>query len=118
MPGYDSFTFFRFRVPLPLSVHFRTVSFEVHLQSRGGGAQAHGVLAKQLGTASYVAIGPDYLDAHRRDLAAFHVGLRVRDVTIGETIMRRLVREGRAEIMPVPADDLVARPPLVSARLG
>lgn len=56
---------------MPLTAVFKTASFEVQCKTTNGGAQAHSVQGHQLGTACYAHIGPDYLDAEWRDVAAY-----------------------------------------------
>lgn len=105
----DRFLYFRFLVPLPLEVVFLSARFTVAFRSIEVSANAHEVKAKHEGTAGYVAIGGTYTEREWVEVAAYKEGIRVRLITVGETIMRRLVREGRAEIVPAPVDDPLQR---------
>ena len=97
----ETFLYFRFRQRLPLTVAFASASFTVATRSVLRNPPAYHIEAHEHGTASYAGIGPSFPDVAQLEAAAYEVGLRVRLVTVGETIMRRLVREGRAEIVHI-----------------
>ena len=114
VPGHhdngERFVYFRFLARLPLTVTFASAIFDVAVDSITYSANSHEIKGKQRGTCAYALIGPCYRELEWLELAAYEVGLRVRCVTVGETIMRRLVREGRAELVDTPTRDPVDLP--------
>lgn len=63
-------------------------------------------MANDAAAGTWWSVGPVYLAREILERAVFEVGVPVRPATVGETMMRRLVLDGRAERMPAPAVDL------------
>jgi hypothetical protein len=110
-------TFYRLLVPLPLTVSFPSVTYEVSLQSVPA-AGRHELVAHAAETGVWPFLSPRYHAREFLEQAVFQSGFPVRPASIGEVIMRRLVREKRAEIVPVPVDDLTERRPAARQHLG
>lgn len=110
-------TYYRLRVPLPLTVAFRCVSYALDLQTVPA-AGRHEIVAHDAAAGTWWPVGPVYLAREFLERAVFEVGVPVRPATVGETIMRRLVLDGRAERMPAPAVDLSAMRPAFRTHLG
>jgi hypothetical protein len=109
----DLHAYFRFLTPPPFKVFLGGATYEVQLESVTFSANMHHVIGDEIGKARYAKIGVTYLDRQWLEDAAFRVGLKVRRGTTGEKIMRRLVFEGRAELVTdtAAADALQYKPP-------
>ena len=110
-------TFYRLLVPLPLIVVFPSVAYTVQLESVLS-AGRHELVAHDAKRATWPAIGPAYHSREALELAVFTAGVPVRAATIGDEIMKRLVREGRAEIVAATTEDLSMRRPSRAQHLG
>ncbi len=110
-------TFYRFLVPLPLTVTFPSVTYEVSLQSIPA-AGRHELVAHDARTGVWPFLSPRYHAREFLEQAVFQSGFPVHPASIAEVILRRLTREKRAEVMPVPVDDLTERRPAVRQHLG
>ncbi len=97
--------FYRLRVPLPIRVDFPSCWFLIEIED-GGPAMRFYLKARIRGEHSYHLLGPmDYQYREAVEAAAFQFGVPVAAGTVGAMIIRRLVREGRAELVPPPADN-------------
>jgi hypothetical protein len=110
-------TYYRLRVPLPVMVAFRCVSYALDLQTVPA-AGRHEIVAQDAAVGAWWPVGPVYLAREFLERAVFEVGVPVRPATVGETIMRRLAIDGRAERMPAPAFDLSTMRPATASHLG
>ncbi len=108
---------YRLRVPLPITVAFRCVSYVLQLQTVPA-AGRHEFVAHDAAAGLWWPIGPSYLTREFLERAVFEVGVPVRRDTVGAVIMRRLVCEGRAETIPTPAVDLATLRPASTSHLG
>lgn len=89
----------------------------VNLQSIPA-AGRHELVAHDTKTGVWSLLSPRY---HAREIfeqAVFQVGFPVRPASIAEVIMRRLVRDQRTEVVPMPVDDLCERRPASREHLG
>jgi hypothetical protein len=110
-------THYRLTVPLPLTVAFPSISYVLQFQTVPA-AGRHEFVAHDARAGAWWPVGPVYLAREFLERAVFEVGVPVRPATVGETIMRRLVLDGRAEGMPAPAVDLSAMRPDRRSHLG
>lgn len=108
---------FRILVPLPLKVTFPSVTYEVSLQSVLA-AGRHELVACNVKTGTWPTLSPVYHARDKLEQAVFQVGFPVRPTSIAEVIMRRLVREKRAEVVVAPARDVTASRPGSGQLLG
>lgn len=111
------FRYYRIRVPLPLTAAFPSISYVLQLQTVPA-AGRHELVAHDAAAGAWWPVGPVYLAREFLEHAVFVVGVPVRPATVGETIMRRLVLDGRAQWMPVPAVDLSTMRPDRASHLG
>jgi hypothetical protein len=95
-------------VPLPLTVEFPSVAYTLHLESVLS-AGRHELVAHDARRAVWPAIGPVYHSRELLELAVFTSGVPVRPATIGDVIMRRLLKEGRAERVDSSVVDALER---------
>ncbi len=109
--------FYRLLVPLPLTVVFPSVTYEVSLQSVLS-AGRHELVAHDAKTGTWPTLSPVYHGREILELAVFKAGFPVRTASISEVVLRRLVQEGRAEKVPAPDHDLAERRPATGERLG
>lgn len=107
----ERWTFYRLLVRPPLTVAFPSASFTVTLRSVEFASHRHELAAYCAADASEPVIGPRYLSSDWLLEAVFHAGIPVQAATVGDTIMRRLVKEGRAEIVPSHTRRLENIPP-------
>ncbi len=98
---------YRLLVPLPLTVVFPTVTYEVSLQSVLS-AGRHELVAHDTKTGTWPTISPVYHGREILELAVFKAGFPVRSASIAEVVLRRLVREGRAEVVLAPVENLIS----------
>jgi hypothetical protein len=110
-------TFYRLLVQLPLTVVFPSVTYEVMLQSIPA-AGRHELVACDRETGTWPTLSPRYHSPDFLAQAVFTVGFPVRSASIAAVILQRLVREGRAVVVPEPADDLTERRPDSNAGRG
>ncbi len=109
--------FYRLLVPLPLTVRFPSVTYEVSLQSIPA-AGRHELVAHDAKTGVWPFLSPRYHAREFLEQAVFESGFPVRPASVAEVILRRLVREKHAEVVPVPAYDLTERRPAARQHLG
>ena len=88
---------YRVLVPLPLTVTFPSVTYELSLQSVLA-AGRHELVAHDAKTGMWPTVSPVYHARDRLEQAVFQLGFPVRPASIAEVIMQKLVREGRAEV--------------------
>ncbi len=110
-------TYYRLRIRLPLTVAFPSVSYVLQLQTIPA-AGRHEIVALDAAAGTWWPVGPSYLAREFLERAVFEVGVPVRPATVGETIMRRLVIDGRAERMPAPSVDLSTMRTVKASHLG
>jgi hypothetical protein len=110
-------THYRLTVPLPLTVAFPSISYALQLQTVPA-AGRHELVAHDAAAGLWWPVGPAYLAREFLERAVFEVGVPVRPATVAETIMRRLVLDGRAQRMPAPAVDLWTMRPDRASHLG
>lgn len=98
------YAYFRLVVPLPLSVVFPSITYHLALESipwsnrnELHGRASHG--------ATVAILGESYATRKFLEAAVFTYGMRIKAPTVADTIMRRLVQEGRALVVPPPAKD-------------
>jgi hypothetical protein len=113
----DPPTHYRLRCLLPLTVAFPSTSYALHLQTVPA-AGRHEFVAHDETAGAWWPVGPVYLAREFLERAVFEVGVPVRPATVGDTIMRRLVFDGRAQRMPAPAVDLSTLRPDRPSHLG
>jgi hypothetical protein len=80
----------------------------VHLESIPA-ASRYELTGGEHARAKSAIIGPSYKSIELLTEAVFKAGVPVRVDTVGATIMRRMVSESRAVIVPPPADDPLNR---------
>ena len=107
----ERFEYFRLLAPPLFRVSLSVKTFELQFHHVTVSANTHQLMAHEVGTAGYWVIGPAYSAAEYLDTAAFQIGIKTRVPTAGEKIMRQAVKDGRAEIVPEPADSLEYKPP-------
>lgn len=96
--------YYRLLVKLPCVVGFRTVTYELILISIPA-AGRHELTAHDARRGKWPIIGPSYHAREFLEEAVFGAGIPVRRDTIGATILRRMVAERRAEVVPRPPLD-------------
>jgi hypothetical protein len=102
---------------LPLTVAFPSITYVLQLQTVPA-AGRHEFVAHDARAGAWWPVGPVYLAREFLERAVFEVGVPVRPATVGETIMRRMVLDGRAERMQAPAVDLSTLRPDRPSHLG
>jgi hypothetical protein len=90
--------YYRLRVQAPLTVTFPSVAYELTLQSVQS-AGRHELVAHDAKTGLWPTVSPAYYSRDKLELAVFHTGFPVRPASIAEVIMRKLVREKRADLV-------------------
>lgn len=110
-------THYRLRTPLPFTVAFPSVSYALEMQSTLA-AGRHELVAHDAAAGAWWPVGPAYLGREILERAVFAAGVPVRQDTVGNVIMLRLVQEGRAERVAAPAVDLTTARPAVNSHLG
>jgi hypothetical protein len=94
--------YFRLLSPPPLTVEFPSVTWTITFNSINGTAGTHNELGASSNRATYIAVSENF--NRRQDLEAdVFTCFATRHATIGETLLRRLVYEGRAVAMDPPA---------------
>lgn len=81
-------------------------------------AGRHELVAHDAKTGTWPTLSPVYHGREILELAVFNVGFPVRPASIAEVVLRRLVREGRAEVVLAPVEDLCVRTQESGQRLG
>lgn len=109
-------THYRLTVPLPLTVAFPSISYVSSFRPCQAGR--HEFVAHDATAGAWWPVGPVYLAPEFLERAVFEIGVPVRPATVGETIMRRRVLDGRAERMPPPDVDLMTMRPERAPHLG
>lgn len=95
----ERWTVYRITVPLPMTVEFPSIAYRLSFESIEYAGHRHELQACEFGRACPHVIGERYLSRVILEEDVTQLGFRVRAATVGDTIMRRLVREGRAEVL-------------------
>lgn len=109
--------YFRLLTPPPLEVVFPSVRYVLAFESVPM-AGRHQLMAQDPERGRWWMVGPWYHGREFLETAVFEVGVPVMPATVAEVIMRRLQRDGQAELVAAPADDLTARRPAERQPLG
>lgn len=93
---------FRLLVRVPLRVEFSTATFELEIQQVQFGGWQWNLFGNHHAAASVVVISEDFAEREWLEEAMYVTGFAARHITVGELIMLRMVREGRAVRLDTP----------------